>query len=152
MLAGLAAGVALEAGGVALDGAPALPDPEGEGVVVAGAVVEGAVTDRDRLAGAWLTWGGDALVGAPVAGVVGAGSADAVGLGAATAPDGFRVSREIANSGRLVAAPRTPKCSGEDVRRGRTTAMSKGQRCGIAARSADLTGRPSVPDRPLGPV
>ena len=126
-----------------------------------GAAVVGAVSDRERLEGgvpdglvcpAWLVWGGDAELGAPVGGAALAGAEPAPGLGAAATPAGLRVSRETANNGRLVAAPRTPMGSRGDVRRRRTTAMWKKSGCGLAARSADLTGRPSVPDRPLGPV
>jgi hypothetical protein len=124
----------------------------GAGAALAGLPVDGVVTARERLGAAGLAWGGEAVVGFAVAGVEVAGADPAAGLGAATAPVGLRARREIANSGRLVAAPKTPRGSGEGVRRGRTTAMWRVWRCGLAARCADLTGRPLVPDRPLGPV
>lgn len=145
-------GVALGTVGVDLGGPAPLAGAAAGGAALEGLEADGAVSEPERRAGAGLAWGGDAVVGTGIAAVEAVGAESAAGLGAATALMGFRARREIANSGSRVAAPKTPMGSGEGVRRGRTTAIWRGWRCGLAARCADLTGRPSLPDIPLGPV
>jgi hypothetical protein len=101
------------AGGVEVLGAPApLAGTAEEGAAPEGLEAEGAVTEPQRGAGDGLTWGGDAVDGAAIAGVGPLGDDPVAGLGAAMAPMGPRARREIANSGRLVAAPETPMDSG----------------------------------------